>query len=332
MIRVKVTTSHPELSGLLLRQTPAAKGVWKHCEFHVNSSVDCCDWWFICHDSALQEDQHAICDPEQIVFISMEASDHRPLRFYSQFAHVVGCDPQLKHRSIRQANGITWWAGIQVDFRNGHHFSPVVNHDYDSLSAMAAPVDKRDRISIITSNHQFLPGHHRRLAFIERLMNSSLASRIDFYGGGHNPIPDKLDALLPYKYHIALENNQIPSYWTEKIADPLLGYCLPFYHGCANIGDYFPKGSYVPIDIDSDTTIAMLERAVEENLYSQHLEMITAARQLVLNDYNLFEIMASIATQPASKLRHLTIRHPGRFKHPLMQRVGSKLRRALAIK
>ena len=35
------------------------------------------------------------------------------------------------------------------------------------------------------------------------------------YGYGFNEIADKRDALVPYKYHLAIENG-VPHYWTEK--------------------------------------------------------------------------------------------------------------------
>ena len=256
----------------------------------------------------------------------MEPYDDLPYRFYKQFAHVVSCDPQLRHPSLHRANGLTWWAGINVDFSQGHRFSAVVNHDYDSFSSMAAPADKWDRISVITSNKTSFPGHQRRLAFIEKLKCSPLADCIDFYGGGHNPIPDKLAALLPYKYHLTLENSQIPGYWTEKLADPLLAYCLPFYHGCPDIHDFFSPEACVPINIDCDADIAMMEQAIVTDLYGQRLAAITAARQQVLHDFNIFELMASIATRPASQLKNCTLRHPGRYKQSFPRRAASKLR------
>ena len=52
---------------------------------------------------------------------------------------------------------------------------------------------------------------------------------IDFYGRGHNFIPFKDDALMPYRFHICIENCQVNDLWTEKLADPnprLLGSYL----------------------------------------------------------------------------------------------------------
>lgn len=325
-IQVKVSTSHPELSQLLLRQTPGHSGFWGDCQFHVNQPVAQCDWWFVCHTTALTSAQQTICDPAHLVFISMEPYEAPWQGFYRQFSRLVLCSQAVKHPSITVRNGITWWAGIKVDFSHGHQFSAEIGHDYDSLSRLEPPRHKQNRISVITSNKNFLPGHHQRLAFIDKLRQSELADRIDIYGGGHNPVADKLDAILPYKYHLALENSILDHYWTEKIADAYLGYALPFYRGCRNIGDYFPSDSLVELDIGHDQAIAHLKSALDSDLYSQRFPEIRLARHRVLNDYNLFALMASIATEKAKRFKPCVLRPPASYR-PRVRRVLSKLKR-----
>lgn len=326
MIKVKVSTSNPQLSNLLLRQTPGYSGQWGSCQFVLNEPVEQCDWWFVCHDSALQETQTCICDPSHIVYISMEPRDLHPIGFYRQFSKLILCDPNVKHNSIYQRNGITWWAGINVGFNDGHQFSPQVNHDYDSLHSMAPPPEKLNRISIITSTKDLWPGHRDRLDFIEKLKRSSLSEKIDFYGHGYNPIADKLDAILPCRYHIALENTVLDHYWTEKIADAYLGYALPFYYGCANIGEYFPGGSFHRLDICSDCAISQLEAILDGDMYTECIPHIMAARKSVLDNYNLFALMASVANVNANRLRLCTLRPPG-LRRPLARKALSGLKR-----
>lgn len=312
-INVKVTTGNPELSHLLLRQTPGYTGRWGSCQFFVNQAVESCDWWFVCHDSALKGVERANCDPDHVVYISMEPIDSHPSAFYAQFSGLVLCDRKVKHPRIDYRNATTWWAGINVDFNGGHSFSPSINEDYDSLKILEPPDKKLDRISIITSNKTCLPGHKQRLAFIERLMRSDLAGVIDFYGGGHNPIKDKMRAILPYKYHIALENSVLENYWSEKIGDAYLGYALPLYHGCTNINQYFPSQSLVKLDLDSESVIADIAECLSGDLYSQRLEAIKAARNLVMNDHNIFALMSSIAKVKASRIEPCEIKGPGKF-------------------
>ncbi|MEB3354480.1 MAG: glycosyltransferase family 10 [Cyanobacteriota bacterium] len=324
---MKVSTSHPELSQLLLRQTPGHSGLWGDCQFYVNEPVDQCDWWFICHESALKDRQEARCDPAHLVYVSMEPNECAYQKFYNQFSKLVICSQGFRHPSIIYRNGITWWAGISVGFENGHHFSPEANYDYDSLNDLAPPLQKLDRISIITSNKDFLPGHRQRLAFIERLKKSEIADRIDVYGGGHNPIADKMDAILPYKYHIALENTVLDHYWTEKIGDAFLGYAVPFYHGCKNISSYFPHDSLLELDIDSSQAIPQIKAALDQDLHSQRLHAINAARKRVLNDYNLFALMASIASTKATRLRPCQLHPPkAEAERTLVKKALSKMK------
>ena len=69
--------------------------------------------------------------------------------------------------------------------------------------------------------------------------------QIDLFGRGFKEIGDKADVIGPYRYHLVLENSACPHFWTEKLADAYLGYCLPIFSGCANVVDYFPPDSLV---------------------------------------------------------------------------------------
>ena len=53
------------------------------------------------------------------------------------------------------------------------------------------------------------PSHHTLQPF---------GTRLDVFGRGIRSIPDKAAGILPYRYHIALENSQFYDYWTEKLA------------------------------------------------------------------------------------------------------------------
>jgi hypothetical protein len=111
------------------------------------------------------------------------------------------------------------------------------------------PRHKKDRLlSTIVSNKSFLPGHQSRIHFTLAL-KEQLGSAFDIFGYPHNPIADKRDALIGYKFHLAIENSVHPHYWTEKLADPILGRCKVFYHGAGEIHKYFPNDAVVAINI-----------------------------------------------------------------------------------
>jgi hypothetical protein len=164
---------------------------------------------------------------------------------------------------------------------------------YDELKAIGGPMDKPNVISCIASNLTRWPGHKKRVEFIEYLKEHNELG-IDFYGKGTKFIEDKWDAIAPYKYSIVIENNDIDHYWTEKISDVYLGYALPFYFGCTNINEYFPAESYIWIDInDPQKALQTMREAIENNEWEKRLDAILEARRRVLDEYNLFPMMAS---------------------------------------
>ena len=75
MYKVKVSTSELKNQNILIRQTPNSSGVWKNCKFYINQNVDQPDWWFVLHGSGLKKKENIFCDPDNIVYISLEASE-----------------------------------------------------------------------------------------------------------------------------------------------------------------------------------------------------------------------------------------------------------------
>jgi len=166
--------------------------------------------------------------------------------------------------------------------------------DLDWFRNLSESPPKDDLISIVTSTKADTPYHRARLAFIERLQHR-IPDRIRLYGRGVNSIDDKKDALLGHKYHIALENAGGPFTWTEKLADPLLCWALPFHSGCSNVGDELPAECVVSIDITNpDAAIDRIIAAQQSDLWSQRLDAIAAARAMVFTKYNLMHRFAAL--------------------------------------
>lgn len=305
---IKVSGGNSVMQGLLARQTPGRTMRWGDKTFFFNDDHDYCDWWFVLHFGGLTQTETVNCDPSHTVLVTMEPRAWgRPVPYCQQFASIVTCDSELNHPSLILRNGITWWAGINVDFKSGHVFSPSINQDFDGFMSMAPPL-KKNRVSLITSLKTSFPGHKKRLRFVNRLRRHPIAEHIDFFGG-HNPVQDKLQGLLDYKYHIAIENSRLPHYWSEKIADPYLAYSLPIYAGCPNVADYFPADSYLPIDLDDfDAAVETIRQCLYQDEHTRRMPAIREARNRVLMNYNIFELMASISERPAQSLVPCTLR------------------------
>ena len=67
---------------------------------------------------------------------------------------------------------------------------------------------------------------------------------------------------------------------------------MPFYHGAPNAADYFPKESFIPIDINNyEKTRDIIISHLTNNEYTDRLPYIIKARHRVLEEENLFAIL-----------------------------------------
>ena len=86
---------------------------------------------------------------------------------------------------------------------------------------------KSNLISTIVSEKKVLLWQKKRIELIEFLVND--INQIERYGRCYKKVLDKSEVLIPFKYHIAIENCENgPS---EKLWDPLLCNCIVFYGG-----------------------------------------------------------------------------------------------------
>ena len=321
MIVVKVSTGASDLSSLFLRQTPRAKGVWGDCRFIINEEIKSCDWWIVCHRSGLVNTESTYCDPNNIVYISMEGSEAlagggTSDRFIKQFSKIISCDRNIEHSDIVHEQVNTWWVGNTVKREEGgHEFTSEYTLDYDSLRSMSMP-KKKTRISVIVSNKKNTSGHKKRLEFIKKLTKTPLGEFLDIFGHGYNPIPDKWDAIAPYKYHLCMENNVIKDYWTEKIGDAYLGFSVPIYWGCPNVEEFFPKESLVVIDVDNfEESVNKITKLLKEDEFESYLPKVIQARDKILNEYNIFEIMKNICNSKSTRRICITLKpHDSLFR------------------
>lgn len=304
-------------SDLLLRQTPNCSGVWGDCKFVINELTDKCDWWVVLHGSGLRFTESVCCDPNHVIYVSMEPNEmvgHISDGFHKQFSRIVITDRSIVHPNITYKNFHTWWVGLSVKHSKGrHNFEPIASCGYDELSKDVV-TDRLDRISVVTSTKRLIRGHADRLKFVDRLLGSSLSGSIDLYGGGFNPIDDKLDVIRRSKYHLAIENSVLNDYWTEKIADAFLGGALPIYYGAPNVESYFPRGSIIPIDINNfDSSIRNMSEAIERDAYNVSRPSIIKSRDFVLNRYNIFNELSVLCDEPAQSFKKVTLRPNRKF-------------------
>jgi hypothetical protein len=78
----------------------------------------------------------------------------------------------------------------------------------------------------------------------------------------------------------------------------------PIYYGAPNIYDYFDKDSITPIDIRyPKSTFALIEKLIAENTYEKAKPKILEAKNLILDKYNIYNMMAEIVERDGNIIR-----------------------------
>lgn len=261
------------------------------------------------------------CARENTLLITTEPSSIRidGPHFLRQFGHVLTAkNPKLvKHpNQIFQTPPLRWFYGRPMSDDDTHYV------DVDSFAARS-PISKKHDLSTVCSNKRMSHTVHAQRYDCIMELKRRLGDELHLFGRGINPISNKAEAMDNFKYHIAVENHIEPHHWTEKIADCFLAYCLPFYYGPPNIGDYFPEDAVIPIDIfDIDGAEHTIRIAIKNGEYEKRLPAINQARNRVLNEYNLMNVIARLVTEKHKshsypKNAYIEGRHIYRKTHPI---------------
>lgn len=216
-------------------------------------------------------------------------------RFLSQFGHVLTVDSRIRH-----PGRMLGWPII-----NWHYGARVSNFGMEaSLQSFEDIVTDSDGsrhqkahlASIVVSDKAFTKGQRFRLEFTEHL-SRILGNDLHVFGRERNPISDKRDAIRPYKYHFALENDCVPHYFTEKLLDSFLGFAIPIYRGAPNIRDYFSPECMLQIPEElsarraAEWSVATMAKTDYRTLEARLVE----ARNATLTTFNFFEAVFRIA-------------------------------------
>ena len=246
--------------------------------------------WLVVYDDLPKQDVGSIkgereplaCPAEQTILITAEPPTIRlyPRCYTKQFGYVLTTHDEkyLPHRNRRLSDGSMQW---------------IV--DYTAEQVFNLPNwEKTKEISTCCSTKKMRhTRHHERLRLIHYL--SERLPELDWYGYGKCFIQSKQTALNSYKYHVAVENYIHPHHWSDKITDPILAQCLPFYAGDPLLGEKLPENSFIPIPIDDPiTALAIIQRAIHNGEYEKRLPHIREAQRLIATRYNMFSHIASI--------------------------------------
>jgi hypothetical protein len=309
--------------GQYRRMMPDSSPTWGNCRFTFDIDDNDYDWLVVYHDIPDEDkwliEQPLHCPKDRTILITPEPSSITVYGsdYVQQFGMVITFQEPwaLAHPNIRyRAPGIIWYYGFSFD--HGTYAA------YDEL--LAEQPEKTKLISTMCSSRTGkVTLHTRRLQFSNRLQKD--LPELDVFGHGLHRIDDKAEALRPYKYHVVVENHVALHHLTEKLPDAFLGYTLPFFHGAPNAADYFPKDSFIPIDInDYGATLDIIKSHIANNEYEDRLPYIREARKRALEEMNLFAIVANeisaskTSLQVNSKTGVISNRRTMRIKNPLV--------------
>jgi hypothetical protein len=281
-----------------LRQFPGGVPRWGDCRFELDEEARTYDWLAVYddlpRDSARRNSQRIeplACPRGRTILVTTEPSSIKTYGndYLAQFGVVL---TYLDPWSFRHPNAIASHGGEHWHY--GLRLAPMTT--YDELRT-APPPAKTGGLSVICSSKQERHTlHFSRYTFVQRL--TAALPQVAMFGRGVRPVQDKREAIDPYRYHIAIENQICPHYWSEKLADTFLGWSLPIYAGAPNAGDYFPPESFIPIDIlDFETALATIRETLATDPYETRLPAIREARRRVLDEHNLFALLARLVRE-----------------------------------
>ena len=310
MYKVVLINGSGEKGRWIARQTKGAQGI-SSCgkyRFYINEEIPDPDFVIVRGKSTKKPLKFNVA-PENVILTTSEPYSvlAYPRDYCKQFGLVCSCQENLKHKNVKFTPAIIFWfAGVRFNAKG----VPTPVKSYDEFKAEPLP-EKKKLISVVSSNKAFTKGHVDRIRFVERL-KQYYGDKIDVFGRGYNGFDDKYDVVAPYKYHIAIENSRAKYYWTEKLSDTYLCGSYPIYYGCTNVGDYFPEGAYSTIDIhDFEGAVKVIDELIANDAYEKSKPLLEKSKELVLEDYNLFNYLASImdGMDPTLPRREVTIKH-----------------------
>jgi len=268
LIKIERYFNYPDLK----RQTPKGSFQWGDFVF-TEDDVDECDYLVILDYP--KDDFSIKVHKNSIIHLCLEPPNEvsKYRQYGNKKASLIINQLDIKKNNILSHGALPWH----------------INKDYDFLNHLKVEdLKKENKIVWVTSNQRSSLGHTRRMDFLDQIKGLPFVA---LYGRGIQPIDDKWEVLKNSKYAIAYENFQNDYYWTEKIADCFLSFTMPLYFGCTSIEDFFPKNSYIQLDPKDRHIHLFLKEIVESNQWEDNLPAITTARDLVLNEYQLFPFL-----------------------------------------
>ena len=165
---------------------------------------------------------------------------------------------------------------------------------------------KQNKVSAVVSTLASYEAHVNRVECVRFLALTLTPDEFVLFGRGgkmglgdvhKGELVEKADGLIPYRYHFAAENTRVPgpnpSYWTEKVADPIMCGCVVLYDGAGDIDKYFPPGVIIPIDTREPEIVACTIRSVlSSNHWRENYTNLMIAQAMIRERWGPYPTIA----------------------------------------
>jgi hypothetical protein len=220
---------------------------------------------------------------------NVEVTDAPDFLFYSHNSNI--------HR-LYTCKKIYWTSEVyepnweECDYALTHHYMADPRHY--RLPLYALWVGAEDLVKSPQEQAQWLPQKTKFCCFVSSYINRktehrarffellSRYKRVDAAGKALNNLgyevprdpQAKLDFMAPYRFYMAFENESVPGYTTEKIAEAMRARCVPIYWGNPRVVEEFNPASF--INANDFSSLEGLAKRVEEvdrseTLYQEYL-------------------------------------------------------------
>ena len=287
--------------------------IYNNKKYWINEDINEADYWFVIENPNNLISEKTSVKNNNIFFLSSETSFEnmyysRPskLEFLSQFKEIYSSDFIFRKNVVNAPPFLPWKI-----------FSPMRKNldgeisDIEKLRNLS--IKKTKLLSVFCSDKTSTPFQQVRLEFINNL-KKELGEDLDWFGRGFNVIP-KEDGILPYKYHIVLENQNRHNSISEKLYDCYLGMAYPIYSGANNLNEYFPEKSFLNLDLNNfRKSLDSINDLLASNTYEENVALLQNARNVVLDDFNFIKRIDNIVNENEeveieNKYKEITIMH-----------------------
>jgi hypothetical protein len=273
----------------LYKQFPTEQLVWGDYEFILGDSCGECDYVVVL--DTLSKPLQVICKEGGVICFPMEAASIKKYpKCYLQQFDTIFCFQDYMMREPNAKFSIPPFPWMLI-----YDFYAMNDAVYDKYDYFKAPdtQGRLDKFCLFTSNKKYTKGHCDRIHFVEKI-KEAIPEMVDVFGKGFNNVDVKYDVMSKYKYCIVIENERVPYWRTEKLSDAILAGCYSLYYGDPKIDDLFSDREVESLNIfDIRGSVNRMKNIISSNLYDGRIKDILSARNKVLNEWNMFPIIAN---------------------------------------